>query len=173
MAIPHPPARRPRRRPQRQTRPSTAVTPPAPPNTSSLNKSTTHPRTQDWIAAAESQLEATRIPIRGEHPRPATSRTQRTSQAFDRDKQHRRQALDDVRESSLRCPTRRMGRRHRGARTDQLGYDPDSEKPAVGAVVDELERLGFTVDDRQTAGSATTYTPATPRPGQRLVEVKD
>ncbi|MFF2485148.1 helicase-related protein [Microbacterium sp. NPDC058062] len=39
-----------------------------------------------------------------------------------------------------------------GARTDQLGYDPDSERVAVATVLAELDRLGFDVDDRQTAG---------------------
>ena len=39
-----------------------------------------------------------------------------------------------------------------GARTTELGYDPDSEATAVSAVLAELERLDFDVDDRQTAG---------------------
>ena len=39
-----------------------------------------------------------------------------------------------------------------GAVAGQMGYDPDSESIAIQAVWAELERLGFDVDDRQTAG---------------------
>jgi superfamily II DNA or RNA helicase len=39
-----------------------------------------------------------------------------------------------------------------GARTADLGYDPDSEAAAISAVLAEVERLDFDVDDRQTAG---------------------
>ena len=39
-----------------------------------------------------------------------------------------------------------------GARAEELGRDPDSEKVAIARVVAELEGLGWVVDDRQTAG---------------------
>jgi superfamily II DNA or RNA helicase len=60
-----------------------------------------------------------------------------------------------------------------GARTEELGWDPDAEKVAVSRVVAELEKLGWSVDDRQTAGLG--YDLFARRPGstdQRLVEVK-
>ena len=58
-----------------------------------------------------------------------------------------------------------------GARATEMGRDPNSEKVAVATVVSELERLGFIVDDRQTAGLG--YDLFARKPGeQRLVEVK-
>ena len=60
-----------------------------------------------------------------------------------------------------------------GARVDEIGSDPDSEKVAVSKVVAELESLGWVVDDRQTARLG--YDLLARRPGttdQRLVEVK-
>jgi superfamily II DNA or RNA helicase len=60
-----------------------------------------------------------------------------------------------------------------GARVEELGWDPDAEKVAVSRVAEELERLGWSVDDRQTAGLG--YDLFARRPGttdQRLVEVK-
>ncbi|MFG1612455.1 helicase-related protein [Nonomuraea wenchangensis] len=60
-----------------------------------------------------------------------------------------------------------------GARTDELGHDPDAENIAIAKVVAELEALGWTVDDRQTAGLG--YDLFARRPGttdQRLIEVK-
>jgi superfamily II DNA or RNA helicase len=60
-----------------------------------------------------------------------------------------------------------------GARAEELGRDPDSEKIAIARVVAELEELGWTVDDRQTAGLG--YDLFARRPGttdQRLIEVK-
>jgi superfamily II DNA or RNA helicase len=60
-----------------------------------------------------------------------------------------------------------------GARTADLGYDPDAEHVAVSRVVEELERLGWMVDDRQTAGLGYDLFARRPgRPDQRLVEVK-
>jgi hypothetical protein len=60
-----------------------------------------------------------------------------------------------------------------GARVEELGWDPDAEKVAVSRVAAELESLGWSVDDRQTAGLG--YDLFARRPGttdQRLVEVK-
>jgi len=60
-----------------------------------------------------------------------------------------------------------------GARTTELGYDPDSETVAIAAVLDELERFGYVVDDRQTAGVGYDLFAHHPQTGeQRLVEVK-
>ncbi|NBH10359.1 helicase-related protein [Amycolatopsis sp. SID8362] len=60
-----------------------------------------------------------------------------------------------------------------GARTTDLGYDPDSEAIAIATVLEELERFGFLVDDRQTAGVGYDLFARQARTGeQRLVEVK-
>lgn len=60
-----------------------------------------------------------------------------------------------------------------GARPSEMGYDPDSEKVAVAAVLAELERHGFVVDDRQTAGVGYDLLARHRARGeQRLVEVK-
>ena len=60
-----------------------------------------------------------------------------------------------------------------GARTTDLGYDPDSEAVAIATVLEELERFGYLVDDRQTAGVGYDLFARHLQPGaQRLVEVK-
>ena len=60
-----------------------------------------------------------------------------------------------------------------GARSTELGYDPNSEKAAIATVLEELERLGFVVDDRQTAGVGYDLFARHKHTGeQRLVEVK-
>lgn len=60
-----------------------------------------------------------------------------------------------------------------GARVETLGYDPDAEKVAVATVWNELERLGFDVDDRQTAGLGyDLYSRHRVTREQRLIEVK-
>jgi hypothetical protein len=60
-----------------------------------------------------------------------------------------------------------------GAHATELGYDPDSEAIAVAAVLAELERLDFAVDDRQTAGVGYDLFARHKTTGeQRLVEVK-
>jgi superfamily II DNA or RNA helicase len=60
-----------------------------------------------------------------------------------------------------------------GARSTELGYDPDSEAVAIATVLEELERFGYIVDDRQTAGIGYDLFAHHPQTGeQRLVEVK-
>jgi superfamily II DNA or RNA helicase len=59
-----------------------------------------------------------------------------------------------------------------GAVAGQLGYDPDSESIAVHAVWAELDRLGFDIDDRQTAGLGYDLLARHRSGEQRLVEVK-
>jgi len=59
------------------------------------------------------------------------------------------------------------------AAVNDLGYDPNSEKAAIGLVLGELERLGYAVDDRQTAGVGYDLFARHKSSGeQRLVEVK-
>ena len=60
-----------------------------------------------------------------------------------------------------------------GAKIETLGYDPDSERVAVSVVLAELDRLGWDVDDRQTAGVGYDLLARHRRTReQRLVEVK-
>jgi superfamily II DNA or RNA helicase len=60
-----------------------------------------------------------------------------------------------------------------GARATELGHDPDSEAVAVATVLEELERLDFVVDDRQTAKVGyDLFARHRFRGEQRLVEVK-
>ena len=60
-----------------------------------------------------------------------------------------------------------------GARSAEMGYDPDSEVVAIAEVLEELERLGYLVDDRQTAGVGYDLFARHVQSGeQRLVEVK-
>lgn len=129
---------------------------------------------EEWIASAANQLEATQYRFEENiRDRPLTER-KALLESFERDKQHRQDALEDVREVKASA-VRMVGwvAVIGGAHTDELGYDPDSEKPAVSAVVAELERLGFTVDDRQTAGVGYDLYARNPHTReQRLVEVK-
>jgi superfamily II DNA or RNA helicase len=60
-----------------------------------------------------------------------------------------------------------------GARASELGHDPDAEKLGIATVVAELERFGWSVDDRQTAGIGYDLLARRPgTPAQRLIEVK-
>ncbi|WP_159000922.1 helicase-related protein [Streptomyces sp. SBT349] len=60
-----------------------------------------------------------------------------------------------------------------GARMAELGYDPNSEQVAIATVLAELERLGYVVDDRQTAGVGYDLLARHSQRGeQRLIEVK-
>jgi hypothetical protein len=60
-----------------------------------------------------------------------------------------------------------------GVRVEDLGYDPDAEKTAIRKVLAELTSLGFSVDDRQTAGIGYDLLARHSRTGeQRCVEVK-
>lgn len=60
-----------------------------------------------------------------------------------------------------------------GARSETLGYDPDSERVAIACVVRELQRLEWDVDDRQTAGVGYDLLARHRRTReQRLIEVK-
>ena len=93
---------------------------------------------------------------------------------FQEDKTARLRELGDLAAVSVSAP-QLVGWVHvEGAgRVEELGYDPDSEQLAVATVVDELERTGFDVDDRQTAGLGYDLL-AVRRRGreQRLIEVK-
>lgn len=60
-----------------------------------------------------------------------------------------------------------------GVKAEDLGYDPNAEKPAIAKVMAELTALEFAVDDRQTAGVGYDLLARHKRTGeQRCVEVK-
>jgi hypothetical protein len=93
---------------------------------------------------------------------------------FEELKAQRLGQLEDIAKVTPSAP-RLVGWAHvvGGARVTSLGYDPDSETAAINTVLAELERLGFDVDDRQTAGVGYDLLARhrTTRE-QRLVEVK-
>lgn len=129
---------------------------------------------QKWIATAKTQLDATQYRFEETiADRPVAERSQLLAQ-FSESKLQRLAVLESIAHvsaSSVRLVgwVAVMG----GARVDQLGYDPDAEKVAISTVVTELERLGFDVDDRQTARLGyDLYARHRTTREQRLIEVK-
>lgn len=60
-----------------------------------------------------------------------------------------------------------------GASIAEIGYDPDSEVPAIELVTARLSAEGYDIDDRQTAGLGyDLYAHHRTTNEQRLVEVK-
>lgn len=95
-------------------------------------------------------------------------------QRFEADKQQRLADLEELTRVRV-SPPRLVGwvQVEGAGRAEELGYDPDSEQLAVAEVVAELEREGFKVDDRQTAGLGYDLLAVRQRTReQRLVEVK-
>lgn len=129
---------------------------------------------RDWIKAASTQLDATQFRFEDAiADRPIEERIE-LNKAFAADKQARLDVLSDIGEVNA-STVRLVGwvAVTGGARVDQLGYDPDAELLAIATVVAELERLGFEVDDRQTAGVGYDLYARHPHTReQRLVEVK-
>jgi superfamily II DNA or RNA helicase len=127
-----------------------------------------------WIAAARTQLDTTGY--RFEESIADRSVPERATMLaeFERNKAARISTLDSiatVTSSSVRLVgwVTVTG----GARADSLGYDPDAESVAIATVVTELERMGYDVDDRQTAGVGyDLYARHRTTREQRLVEVK-
>lgn len=127
-----------------------------------------------WVEKARHQLDQVEYRYLDElEELPAAERHERMSR-FEELKRDRLLQLDDISKVAQSAP-RLAGWAHvvGEARADQLGYDPDSETVAVATVLAELERLGFDVDDRQSAGVGYDLLArhrATRE--QRLVEVK-
>jgi len=127
-----------------------------------------------WIEKVRGQLDVVGYRLEDQlADAPADVRAARMAR-FEHDKQDRLATLDDI---SRVLPTacRQVGWLHAvgGARTDELGYDPNSEKPAIAAVAGELEALGYDVDDRQSARAGyDLYARHRTTREQRLVEVK-
>ena len=127
-----------------------------------------------WIQAAKIQLDATQYRFEESiADRPIAERAQLLSQ-FTGAKAKRLDVLDDIAQVNASA-VRLVGwvAVSGTARAEQLGYDPDAEKVAIATVVAELEKLGYDVDDRQTArlGYDLHARHRTTRE-QRLVEVK-
>jgi len=127
-----------------------------------------------WIKAAKVQLDATQYRFEESiAERPVAERAELLSQ-FTTSKAQRLAVLDDIAQVNASA-VRLVGwvAVTGAARADQLGYDPDSEKIAIGTVVTELEKLGYDVDDRQTAGLGyDLYARHRITREQRLIEVK-
>ncbi len=129
---------------------------------------------QAWVDRARQQLDEVEYRYLGElEELPFEVRRERMNQ-FEELKRQRLAQLEDIAKVTPTAP-RLVGWASvvGGARASELGYDPDSEGVAVAAVLAELERLGFDVDDRQTAGVGYDLLArhCTTRE-QRLVEVK-
>ncbi|GAA2500710.1 helicase-related protein [Terrabacter carboxydivorans] len=127
-----------------------------------------------WIRAAKGQLDATQYRFEESIAnRPTSERAQLLSQ-FELEKAARVAVLNEISQVNASA-VRLVGWASVAgtARAEELGYDPDSEKIAIGAVVTELERLGFDVDDRQSAGLGyDLYARHRISREQRLIEVK-
>lgn len=129
---------------------------------------------QAWVTQARRQLDEVEYRYLAElEELSAAVRRERMVQ-FEELKRQRISQLDDIAKVAPSAP-RLVGWVHvlGGARAGELGYDPDSEAVAVATVLTELERLGFDVDDRQTAGVGYDLLARHRQTReQRLVEVK-
>jgi superfamily II DNA or RNA helicase len=127
-----------------------------------------------WVVKAREQLDQVEYRYLVELDElPADIRRERRA-AFAALKAGRLEQLEEIGKVTGTAP-RLIGWAHvaAGARSTELGYDPDSEKAAIATVLDELERLGYVVDDRQTAGVGYDLFARHKYTGeQRLVEVK-
>ena len=141
-----------------------------------LNRDVETARTERkaWVDRARQQLDQVEYRYLAElEELPAAVRRERMGR-FEALKAQRVTQLDDIAKVAPSAP-RLVGWAQviGGARVTDLGHDPDSEAVAITTVLTELERLGFDVDDRQTAGVGYDLLARhrTTRE-QRLVEVK-
>ena len=129
---------------------------------------------QRWIAAARTELDTTQYRFEESIRGRSIEEREGLLSKFTRDKNHRIEMLSDI-AAVHPSAVRLLGwvAVSGGARVNEMGYDPDSEQVAIARVVKELEALGYTVDDRQTAGLGyDLYARHTTTREQRLVEVK-
>jgi superfamily II DNA or RNA helicase len=128
----------------------------------------------EWVGEARDQLVEMEYRLLDEwDDLPPDERATR-KERFDRDRIARLAMLAQMETVTSRAPRfAGWSRVHGTARAEQLGYDPDSEHIAVATVLAELERLGYDVDDRQTAGVGYDLLARNARTqDQRLIEVK-
>ncbi|MGC1909591.1 MAG: C-terminal helicase domain-containing protein, partial [Candidatus Dormiibacterota bacterium] len=106
-----------------------------------------------WVDRARQQLDQVEYRYLAELEELSASVRRERMVRFGELKEQRVGQLEDISKVAPSAP-RLVGWAHviGGARTADLGYDPDSEAAAIGAALAELERLDFDVDDRQTAG---------------------
>ncbi len=127
-----------------------------------------------WVDEAHRQLEEVENRYLQQIADRSLQERRRLRASFEVHKQARMDELSEMAKVEITDPRLVGWVRVRGtARADELGFDPNSERVAIATVLDELERQGFTVDDRQTAGVG--YDLYARRPAgreQRLVEVK-
>jgi hypothetical protein len=125
-----------------------------------------------WVDKALGDLEAIDIRFKAQIRNLPTEQRQKQLSSFIEHKAARATQLQAVQRVSGVQP-RLFGwvQVEGGARASELGRDPNSEKAAITTVVEELERLGYRVDDRQTAGVGYDLFAAKGLE-QRLVEVK-
>ncbi|MEU4094894.1 helicase-related protein [Streptomyces sp. NPDC026673] len=129
---------------------------------------------ESWVAAARSQLDTTQYRFEESIADRSLNERRVLLDQFAAAKSSREEVLKDI--SLVTASAVRLigwvsvvG----GARIETLGYDPNAEKVAIATVVTELERLGFDVDDRQSAGLGyDLYARHRVTREQRLVEVK-
>ncbi|WP_432983240.1 helicase-related protein [Dactylosporangium sp. CA-233914] len=129
---------------------------------------------QAWIKAARVQLDATQYRFEESIADRAVEERIALLDQFNVAKSQRLAVLNDIAQVNASA-VRLVGwvSVTGGARADRLGYDPDSEQVAISTVVAELEKLGFDVDDRQTAGVGyDLFARHRTTREQRLVEVK-
>lgn len=127
-----------------------------------------------WVAKAREDLDQHQARWRQQVRHMDPEQRQALRQNFDRD---RAQRLDDLEkaESVVVTNPRLVGWVEvvPGTTLAEIGYDPDSEKPAIELVCATLGAEGFDVDDRQTAGLGyDLYARHRATREQRLVEVK-
>lgn len=127
-----------------------------------------------WVRHAREDLDALKARwLRQLRSLPLEQRTA----ARDKFETDRQQRLDDLDRAEIvsTSPAQLIGWLdvHPGASIAEMGYDPDSEAPAIDLVTAELTAGGFDVDDRQTAGLGyDLYAQHRTTREQRLVEVK-
>lgn len=128
----------------------------------------------DWVAKARRQLTEVENRLIDEIRDLPQEERQARRAAFQQEKGHRSAQLDvleDVQPTGVRLVG--WADVTGGADIAEVGYSPSAEKVAIAKVVEELERLGFSVDDRQTAGVGYDLLARHKATGeQRLVEVK-
>jgi superfamily II DNA or RNA helicase len=114
---------------------------------------TAHAERKAWVDRARQQLDQVEYRYLTELEELSVSVRRDRTVRFEELKAQRLGQLEDISKVAPSAP-RLVGWAHviGGARTADLGYDPDSEAAAISAVLAELERLEFDVDDRQTAG---------------------